>query len=120
MSSTSEITEQIAATDVNQPNVSRARASSWSLWTRQTVAIMRLEIKKKLFEPSRISALFDGGITTRLAVDARALSAADRRAGKLQRNEPGLCGDIRRSYPSDAHLFRLCVGFYEPISRRGG
>ncbi len=46
MSSTSEIREQPAATNVNQPNVSRARASSWSLWTRQTVAIMRLEIKK--------------------------------------------------------------------------
>jgi ABC-type transport system involved in multi-copper enzyme maturation permease subunit len=46
MSSTSEIREQPAATNVNQPNVSRARASSWSLWTRQTLAIMRLEIKK--------------------------------------------------------------------------
>lgn len=46
MSSTSEIREQPAATNVNQPNVSRARASSWSLWARQTVAIMRLEIKK--------------------------------------------------------------------------
>ncbi|HEX8564874.1 MAG TPA: hypothetical protein VF648_04335 [Pyrinomonadaceae bacterium] len=46
MSSTSEIREQTAATNVNQPNVSRARASSWSLWTRQTVAILRLEIKK--------------------------------------------------------------------------
>jgi hypothetical protein len=45
MSSTSEITEQTAA-NVNEPNVSRARASSWSLWTRQTVAILRLEIKK--------------------------------------------------------------------------
>lgn len=49
MSSTSEIREQQpAATNVNQPNVSwsRARASSWSLWTRQILAIMRLEIKK--------------------------------------------------------------------------
>ena len=46
MSSTSEIREQPAVTKANQPNVSRARASSWSLWTRQTVAIMRLEIKK--------------------------------------------------------------------------
>ncbi len=46
MSLTSEIREQNAATNVNQPNVSRARASSWSLWKRQTVAIMRLEIKK--------------------------------------------------------------------------
>lgn len=46
MSSTSEITEQSAATNVNQPNVSRAQASSWSLWTRQTLAILRLEIKK--------------------------------------------------------------------------
>ena len=31
---------------MNQPNVSRARATSWSLWTRQTLAVMRLEIKK--------------------------------------------------------------------------
>ena len=46
MSSTSETREQPVATNVNQPNVSRARAPSWSLWTRQTLAIMRLEIKK--------------------------------------------------------------------------
>ena len=47
MSSTSEIREQqLAAANVNQPNVSRARATSWSLWTRQTLAIMGLEIKK--------------------------------------------------------------------------
>ena len=47
MSSTSEIGEQQnAATNVSQTNVSRTRASSWSLWTRQTLAIMRLEIKK--------------------------------------------------------------------------
>jgi len=46
MSSASEIGEQNAATNVSQTNVSRTRASSWSLWTRQTLAIMRLEIKK--------------------------------------------------------------------------
>ena len=47
MSSNSEIREQqLAAANVNQPNVSRARATSWSLWTRQTLAIMGLEIKK--------------------------------------------------------------------------
>ncbi len=46
MSSTSKIREQTAATNVNQPNLSRARASSWSLWTRQTLAVMSLEIKK--------------------------------------------------------------------------
>jgi ABC-type transport system involved in multi-copper enzyme maturation permease subunit len=46
MSSTSEITEQPAATNVSEPNMSRARASSWSLWTRQTLAIMSLEIRK--------------------------------------------------------------------------
>ncbi len=47
MSSTSEIREQQpAAANVNQPNASRARASSWSLWTRQTIAILRLEIRK--------------------------------------------------------------------------
>ncbi len=45
MNSTSEIREQTAA-NMNQPDVSRARASSWSLWTRQTLAIMRLEIRK--------------------------------------------------------------------------
>src|SRR5688572_27125023 len=41
MSLTSEIREQTAAT-----NVSGARASSWSLWTRQTLAILSLEIRK--------------------------------------------------------------------------
>jgi ABC-type transport system involved in multi-copper enzyme maturation permease subunit len=46
MSSTTEIREEPAATNVSEPNASRARASSWSLWTRQTLAIMRLEIKK--------------------------------------------------------------------------
>ncbi len=46
MNSTTEISKQPAATNVNQPNVSRARASSWSLWTRQTLAVLRLEIKK--------------------------------------------------------------------------
>jgi ABC-type transport system involved in multi-copper enzyme maturation permease subunit len=46
MSSTSEIREQTAAANVNEPNASSARASSWSLWTRQTLAILRLEIKK--------------------------------------------------------------------------
>ena len=46
MSSTTEIKEQSAATNVNEPNVSRARASSWSLWTSQTVAILSLEIRK--------------------------------------------------------------------------
>ncbi|HEX8196091.1 MAG TPA: hypothetical protein VF571_07885 [Pyrinomonadaceae bacterium] len=46
MNSTSEITEKTAAANVNQPNVSRARASSWSLWTRQTLAILNLEIRK--------------------------------------------------------------------------
>ena len=46
MSSTSEIREQTAAANVDEPNLSRARASSWSLWTRQTLAILRLEIRK--------------------------------------------------------------------------
>src|SRR5207237_4585308 len=46
MSSTSEIREQIAAAEANEPNVGRARASSWSLWTRQTLAILNLEIRK--------------------------------------------------------------------------
>src|SRR5215203_3906202 len=45
MSLTSEIKEQSAAANLSQPN-SSTRASSWSLWTRQTLAIMRLEIKK--------------------------------------------------------------------------
>jgi ABC-type transport system involved in multi-copper enzyme maturation permease subunit len=31
---------------MNEPNVSRKQASSWSLWTRQTLAILRLEIRK--------------------------------------------------------------------------
>jgi ABC-type transport system involved in multi-copper enzyme maturation permease subunit len=43
MSSTTEITEQSVAAKANQPY---ARASSWSLWMRQIVAILRLEIKK--------------------------------------------------------------------------
>jgi ABC-type transport system involved in multi-copper enzyme maturation permease subunit len=44
MSSTPEITEQ--------PIAARAgveRATSWSLWTRQTLAILRLEIRKNFF-----------------------------------------------------------------------
>lgn len=46
MSSTSEIREQTAAANDNQPNASRAGKSSWSLWTRQTLAILSLEIRK--------------------------------------------------------------------------
>ncbi len=47
MSSTTEITEQTAVANVNEPNLSsKARATSWSLWTRQTVAILSLEIRK--------------------------------------------------------------------------
>ncbi len=34
------------AANMNQPNAVRARASSWSLWTRQTLAILSLEIRK--------------------------------------------------------------------------
>jgi len=41
MESTTEITQQPAAA-----NSSSQRANSWSLWTRQTLAIMRLEIRK--------------------------------------------------------------------------
>jgi ABC-type transport system involved in multi-copper enzyme maturation permease subunit len=48
MSSASEIRErQTAATNANAANASgRERASSWSLWTRQTLAVMNLEIRK--------------------------------------------------------------------------
>lgn len=46
MNSTSEIREQTVATDVNQPNASRAETSLWSRRARQTLAVMRLEIKK--------------------------------------------------------------------------
>ncbi len=43
MDSTAEIREsQITAPNVNQPQ----RATSWALWTRQTLAILSLEIKK--------------------------------------------------------------------------
>ncbi|HKP69082.1 MAG TPA: ABC transporter permease [Pyrinomonadaceae bacterium] len=47
MSSTSEITNPSAATNVEQPVA--ARATSWALWTRQALAIMRLELKKNFF-----------------------------------------------------------------------
>jgi ABC-type transport system involved in multi-copper enzyme maturation permease subunit len=47
MNSTSKISEQqTAAANVNRQNASRARASSWSLWARQTMAILSLEIRK--------------------------------------------------------------------------
>lgn len=42
MSSTSEITQQPPITAPPGPH----RATSWALWTRQTLAILRLEIKK--------------------------------------------------------------------------
>ncbi len=80
MNSTSEIREQPAANmnsaNVNPSNVNTARASSWSLWTRQTLAVMSLEIKKKLFEPPRVSALSNRSSAARFAFRARALSAA--------------------------------------------
>jgi ABC-type transport system involved in multi-copper enzyme maturation permease subunit len=48
MNSTSEISEQTAAASVNEPNLSssRTKKSSWSLWRRQTLAILSLEIRK--------------------------------------------------------------------------
>jgi hypothetical protein len=47
MSSTSEIREQQpAVADASRAEASRVRATSWSLWTRQALAIMRLEIRK--------------------------------------------------------------------------
>jgi len=44
MNSTSGVKEQPVATNANS-----VRSASWSLWTRQTVAIMGLEIKKNFF-----------------------------------------------------------------------
>ena len=46
MNSTSEISEQSVAVNMKAPHVAADRGSSWSLWTRQALAIMRLEIKK--------------------------------------------------------------------------
>lgn len=46
MNSVSEISEQNAAAHVSEPDRRPKRASSWSLWTRQTLAIMSLEIRK--------------------------------------------------------------------------
>jgi len=45
MSSMTEISEQPLVGNAEQPE-SRERASSWSLWARQTLAILRLEINK--------------------------------------------------------------------------
>src|SRR5215217_5280443 len=44
MSSTSEITESTIAAGAGAE-----RATSWALWTRQTLAILRLEIRKNFF-----------------------------------------------------------------------
>jgi ABC-type transport system involved in multi-copper enzyme maturation permease subunit len=38
--------EMLPEPNVNPANVSPVRATSWDLWTRQTLAIMRLEIRK--------------------------------------------------------------------------
>lgn len=46
MDSASEISEQHAAANTNQPSASRSEMSLWSLRARQTLAVMRLEIKK--------------------------------------------------------------------------
>jgi hypothetical protein len=42
----SEITETAGTIEVDQPDVSLDRPSSWALWVRQTLAIVRLEIRK--------------------------------------------------------------------------
>jgi len=49
MSLASEISQQPVAAEVNHRNASPERRSSWSLWTRQALAIMRLEIRKNFF-----------------------------------------------------------------------
>lgn len=46
MSSTSEIINQSDAAKLNQPNVNKAGKSFRSLWMRQTLAILNLEIRK--------------------------------------------------------------------------
>lgn len=46
MSTSSELIEKSATGGVERPSSGGVRASSWSLWTPQTLAILRLEIKK--------------------------------------------------------------------------
>ena len=43
MNPTSEITEQSVPVNVKEPKTAAERESSWSLWTRQALAIMRLD-----------------------------------------------------------------------------
>lgn len=46
MDSTAEIGKQAVPTTVNKPPDRRVLATSWALWTRQTAAILSLEIRK--------------------------------------------------------------------------
>lgn len=46
MDATSEIREQPASININEPRENNAGASNWSLWTRQTFAVLSLEIRK--------------------------------------------------------------------------
>lgn len=49
MDAMSQINEQPVTTNADGQRIGEARASSWSLWARQTVEITRLEIGKNMF-----------------------------------------------------------------------
>ena len=62
MNPIAEIKEpQSAATNMSQSYESRGRATSWSLWTRQTLAILSLEIKKNFLSRRALLLYFIAG-----------------------------------------------------------
>ena len=89
-SSMSEITEQTAAANLNEPNLSRARASSWSLWARQTLAILSLEIRKNFLSRRALLLYAAAGLPLVLL----ALFAVFR----MPEDEPGNFGELSIEY----------------------
>ena len=86
MDSTSEIVEQV-------PDSNDERPSRWSLWTRQTLSIMRLEIKKNFFSRRALLLYLAAGLPL-VIVSMVALFRPDRN----EMNEMSSIGQIGQVY----------------------
>lgn len=82
MNSTAEVTEQTAA-NANQPNANRAKTSSWSLRARQTLAVMRLEIKKNFLSRRALLLYLLAGLPLGLLLLFALLMPNDEKSGNF-------------------------------------
>ena len=87
MESTADVREQPSAADARL-----ARASSWSVWVRQTLAIMRLEIKKNFLSRRALLLYLAAGLP--LALVAMVALVRPDRNEMNEMNSIGLVGQV--------------------------